>query len=88
MLAMSLINNCHIQSIYFVLSFPQAPLKTDIYIKPPKLTKAFEIPDLPNFTDHFIYVYNLVNNLYGVKDAEKRCYDYVKNDLLKQVWHQ
>ena len=32
MLVMAIINNWHMQSIDFVLAFPQAPVKTDIYI--------------------------------------------------------
>ena len=49
--------------------------KTDIYTKPPKSPKEFEIPDLPNFTDRYIYVYKLINNLYGLKDAIKTWYE-------------
>ena len=31
---------------WFLLSLPQAPIKTDIYIKPPNVHKDFEIPDI------------------------------------------
>ena len=44
MIVMALINNWHMQSIDFVLSLPQAPVKTDICMKPPKVPKEFEIP--------------------------------------------
>ena len=52
MLVMALINDCHMQPINFVLIPTQAHVKTDLYIKPPKVTKEFEIPDLPNFTEN------------------------------------
>ena len=57
--------------IGFVLSLPQASIKTDICMKQPKVPKEFEITGLPNFTDHFIYVYNQIKNLYGLKDDRK-----------------
>ena len=71
MLVMALINNWHMESIDLVLAFLQAPIKTDIYMKPPKVPKEFEIPDLPKFNDRFIYMYKLINNLYGLKDSVK-----------------
>ena len=43
-LGMALINDCHMKFIDFVLAFPQAPVKTDIYIKPPKVPKDFKNP--------------------------------------------
>ena len=63
MLVMEIINNWHIQYNYFVLECTQAPVKTDIYIKPTKIPKNIEIPYLPNFTDHYIYVYRKIKNL-------------------------
>ena len=60
MLVMALINNWHMQSIDFVLELPQATVKTNIYMKPPKVPKDFEIPDLPKFTDRFIYMYKII----------------------------
>ena len=62
--------------------------KTDIYIKLPKVPKEFEIPDLPKFTDRFIYVYKLIKKLYGLKDAEMTWYDYLKHSLLNQGYRQ
>jgi hypothetical protein len=59
MIVMALFNNWHMQSIDFVLAFPQAPIKTDIYMRPPKVPFNFDIPDLPSFTDRFINVYKL-----------------------------
>ena len=43
-------------------------------MKPHKVTKDFEILDLLNSTDRFIYVYKLIKNIYGLKDAGKAWY--------------
>ena len=43
--------------IDFVLAFPQAPVLTDIYMKPPHVPRDFIIPDLPSYTDRFTKVY-------------------------------
>ena len=59
----ALINNWHMQSIYFVLAFPQAPVKSHIYMNSPKVPKGFEIPDFPKITDHFIFIYKLIQKL-------------------------
>ena len=85
---MALINNWHIQSINFVLESSQAPVQTDIYMKPPKVPKDVEIPDLPKFTDRFIFIYKLIKNLYGLKGARKTWYDYLKSGMLNWGWHQ
>lgn len=53
MIVLALINDWQMQSIDFVLAFPQAPVKTDIYMKPPKVPPDFTIPDLPRFTDRY-----------------------------------
>ena len=46
MLILALINNRQMESIDFVLAFPQAPIQTDIYLKPPQVTPDFKILDL------------------------------------------
>ena len=63
------------------ISISASTHKTDIYIKLPKVPKEFEIPDLPKFTNRFIYVYKLIKKLYGLKDAEMTWYDYFKHSL-------
>ena len=88
MLVMELINDWNMQSINFMLAFLQAPVKTDIYMKPPKVPKDFEIPNLPKFTDRFILICKLIKNLYFLKDASKTWYEYLKNGLLKRGWSQ
>ena len=57
-------------------------------MKRPKASKDFEIPGLPNFTDRFIYVYKLIKNLYGLKDARNMWYDYLKSNQIKFIWLQ
>ena len=51
MLIMALINDWHVRSIDFVLAYPQAPIKTDIFMRPPKVPPDFNIPDLPRPSD-------------------------------------
>ena len=57
-------------------------------MKPPKAPENFETPDLLNFTDVFIYVYKLINNLYGLNEPENTWYVYLKNGLIKKGWCQ
>jgi hypothetical protein len=84
LIVMALLNGWHMRSIDFVLAFPQAPVKTDIYLNPPKVPKGFPIPDLPHFTDPFLKVYKLLRNLYGLKDAGKTWFDFLKKGLLER----
>jgi hypothetical protein len=81
-----LLNNWHMQSIDFVLAFPQAPIKTDIYMRPPKVPPDFKIPDVPTLSDRFTNVYKLLWNLYGLKDAGKTWFDFLKKGLLERGW--
>ena len=43
----AILNYWHMEPIDFVLAFPQAPIKTNIYMKPPKVLSGFSIPELP-----------------------------------------
>lgn len=82
----ALINSWYIESIDFVLAYPQAPVQTDIYMVPPKVPQGFLIPDLPNFVDRFTNVYKLLKNLYGLKDAGKTWNDHLCKGLLARGW--
>ena len=86
LIIMALINEWYMQSIDFVLAYPQAAIKTDIYMKPPKVPPGFVIPDLPSITDRLYNVYKLLQNLYGLKDAGKTWYDHLTKGLLKRGW--
>ena len=66
---LALVNDWHIRSIDFVLAYPQAEIKTDIYMRPPRVPPDFNIPDLPLPTDRLTKAYQLLKNLYGLKDA-------------------
>ena len=76
MFMFAILNYWHMESINFVLAFPQAPIKTDIYMRPPKVPSSFFILDLPAFSDRFLSVYKLLKNLYGLKDAGKNGSNY------------
>ena len=76
------------QSIDFVLAFPQAPVKTDIYMKPPKVPSDFIIQDLPAPTDRFNKVYKLIKNLYRLKDAGKTWFEFLCQGLEKRGWQR
>eukprot|EP00980_Cylindrotheca_fusiformis_P020590 scaffold7642_cov88-Cylindrotheca_fusiformis.AAC.1 len=86
MVVFALLNDWHMQSIDFVLAYPQAPVKTDIYMKPPRTPPGFVIPDLPSPLDRVSKVYKLIQNLYGLKDAGKTWADYLKKGLLQRGW--
>ena len=88
MIVLAILNDWHMESIDFVLAFPQAPIKTDIYMRPPKVPSGFSIPDLPAFSDRFLNVYKLLKNLYGLKDAGKTWFDFLKKGLFEQGWKQ
>jgi hypothetical protein len=86
MIVFALLNDWHMESIDFVLAYPQAPVKTDIYMTPPRVPPNFIIPDLPSFSDRLTKVYKLIKNLYGLKDAGKTWADYLKKGLLERGW--
>jgi hypothetical protein len=88
MAVMALLNDWHMRSIDFVLAFPQAPVKTDIYMNPPRVPNGFNIPDLPTLSDRLSNVYKLLQNLYGLKDAGKTWFEFLQKGLLKRGWEQ
>lgn len=88
MITMALINDWHMRSIDFVLAFPQAPVKTDIFMQPPKVPQNFKIPDLPRPSDRVTKCYQLVKNLYGLKDAGKTWFDFLQKGLVERGWKQ
>ena len=46
MIVTALLLNWHMESIDFVLAFPQAPIAAKTYMKPPKVPAGFKISDL------------------------------------------
>ena len=63
-------------------------MKTDIYMKPPKVPSDFRISDLPNFADRFLNVYKLLKNLYGLKDGGRTWYEHLTKGLAERGWQQ
>ena len=57
------------KSIVFVMDYPQAKIKKNIYMTLPQVPNNFKISDLPNLSDRSLNVYKLVKNLYTLKDA-------------------
>jgi hypothetical protein len=75
------------QSIDFVLAYPQAAVKTNIYMTtPPAVPPGFVIPDLPTKEKRTNSVYKLLQNLYRLKDAGKTWYDRLDQGLMKRGW--
>ena len=81
-LIMALILNWHMRSIDFVMAFPQADVKTDIFMRLPKGSK------LPGGKDPRRHALKLIKNLYGLKDAGRTWADYAKEGLLKAGFKQ
>ena len=65
MLTFSEIHQLHTRSIDFILAFPQADVKVDIYMELPLVCSP------ENGEDSRKYVLKLIKNLYGLKAAEK-----------------
>ena len=80
---LAIVNDWHIHSIDFVLAFPQANIKADIYMRPPHVPPDFIIPDLPTYYDKVSKVYTLIKNLYGLKDAGRTWNDHLTSGLIK-----
>ena len=53
---LALVNNWYIHSIDCVLAFLYVDVKIYIYMSPPKVSKSFNIPDLPTFNDRITKV--------------------------------
>ena len=85
---LAIANNWHIRSIDFVLAFPQAKIKTDIYLKPPNVPSQVRIRDLPTPLDRLTKVYKLIHNLYGLKDAGRTWNDHLHTGLIERGWSQ
>lgn len=72
LMILSILENLHNRSIDFVLAFPQADIKVDIYMR---LPWGFVSSGNDNFVLH------LHKNLYGLKDASKTFWDKVRTDF-------
>lgn len=78
LLAMTVVHNWHTKQLDYVLAFPQAPSKGDLYMKIPK---GFSI-DQGKSDD---YLLKLKKNLYGMKNAGRIWNKYLTKKLIKEV---
>jgi hypothetical protein len=83
-LTISLILGWHMRSIDFVLAYPQADVKTDIYMFPPKGCSVFQQGRPPGQRvrlDDKSHRLKLRKNLYGLKDAGLTWYEHIVKGL-------
>ena len=67
------LHNLHTKSIDFVQAYPQAELKSTIFLRsPPGVELATESEEM---------VLKLIRNLYGLKDAGRTWYEYLTDGL-------
>lgn len=78
LLAMTAVHKWHTKQLDYVLAFPQAPSKGDLYMKIPK---GFTI-DQGKSDD---YLLKLKKNLYGTKNAGRVWNEYLTKKLIKEV---
>jgi Reverse transcriptase (RNA-dependent DNA polymerase) len=70
------------RSIDFVLAYPQAEVKTDIYMRIPSGTMV-ENEDISE-----THALKLVKNLYGLKDAGLTWHEHIKKGLFELGFKQ
>ena len=74
-LILALVLGWHTRSLDFVLAYPQADVKTDIFMRPPQGC------DFPGF-DTNRHLLKLKKNLYGLKDAGLTWHEHIKKGLV------
>jgi hypothetical protein len=92
MLTLSIVNGWHARQIDFVLAFPQAKVKTDMYMQVPdkfevqnsKLTLNKKAPN-PFKQDA---VLKLIQNVYGLADASLTWHEHLKKGLVAYGFEQ
>ena len=86
LLTLSEVYGWHARQIDFVLAFPQAEVRTDVYMQVPekfrvsegKLTLDETAPH-PSRQDNVV---KLIKNVYGLKDASKTWVDHISSGLI------
>jgi hypothetical protein len=93
-LILSLIFKWHTRQIDFVLAFPQAEMKADVYMQvPEKFTANQDLTQLIR-DPHAIHpskqsnALKLDKNLYGLKDASLNWFEHLKKGLLQRNFKQ
>ncbi len=79
LLTLSIVNGWHSRSVDFVLAFPQAEIKSDVYMK---LPYGFHV-DAPGE-----WLLKLEKNVYGLKDAGKTWHEFLKEGLIARGFKQ
>jgi hypothetical protein len=82
-LILSLILQWHARSIDFIMAYPQADVKTDIYMQLPKGTSLAD--DKFNDKNQLL---KLRKNLYGLKDAGRTWYECITSGLKQRGFQQ
>jgi hypothetical protein len=77
-LILALILGWEMRSIDFIMAYPQADVKTDIYMKLPNKTK------LPKRKDPRKHLLRLKKNLYGLKDAGLTWFEFICKGLTSE----
>jgi hypothetical protein len=72
LIVLALINGWPMQLIDFVLAYPQAEIKTDIYMKPPTVPPGFIIPDLPTYEKRTTSTYKLLCKTFMASKTQAR----------------
>jgi hypothetical protein len=76
-LILAVILGWHMRSLDFVLAYPQADVRTDIFMRIPK---GCSIPHL----DRNKHLLKLCKNLYGLKDAGLTWHEHIKKGLINR----
>jgi Reverse transcriptase (RNA-dependent DNA polymerase) len=77
LLILAITNNWIIKQLDFVQAFPQAPVEYELYIEIPKGCQVSE-----GDTD---YVLQVLNNIYGQRQAGKVWYDFLTSGLIEKL---
>jgi hypothetical protein len=83
LLTLACIKQYATRQIDFTLAFPQAYCDTDVWCELPKLYA--ELGFLPEGANPNDYALKLIRNCYGLRQAAKNFYDYLKTWLLNEA---
>ena len=89
---MSIIHGWHARQIYFVLAFPQAKVRTDVYMHLPEKFKVqngkLVLDEQAPHPSKQNEVVKLIKNVYGLADASYTWHLHVKRGLLSCGFRQ
>ena len=92
MLTLTAINNWHARQIDFVLAFPQAKVKKDIYMHVPEKfevkDKTLKLNEEAKHPSKQNKVVKLIQNVYGLVDASYTWHLHVKKGLMNLGFNQ